>query len=248
MGAEGFLRVEGLSKTFAGRIVLRNVSLTLAKGRALGLVGPSGSGKSTLARCIAGFETLDSGAVLLDGAPPAPGVVQLIFQEAAASLNPRFTAGEIIAEPLLLRRIGVPVSHRKRAGDWLETVGIPRAAIDKRALAFSGGERQRLAVARALAAEPRLLILDESLSGLDIVLQAQIGRLLLDVRRRLELTCILITHDLAMARRLADEIAVIDAGEIVEHAPAAGLFAAPRHPRTRELLAASLSLALEEGA
>jgi ABC-type dipeptide/oligopeptide/nickel transport system ATPase subunit len=283
MAAEDFLRIEALSKTFAGRPALRNVSLTLAKGRALGLVGPSGSGKSTLARCIAGFETADAGRIWLDGLdcvavsavrqiqsrdregavagaspvglPTAPSrsrlrskggpPVQLIFQEAAASLNPRFTAGEIIAEPLLLSRSGTPASHRKRAGDWMETVGIPRAAIDKRALAFSGGERQRLALARALAAEPRLLILDESLSGLDVILQAQIGRLLLDLRRRLELTCILITHDLSLARRLADEIAVIEAGEIVEHAPAAELFAAPRHPRTRELLAASLSLAVE---
>jgi peptide/nickel transport system ATP-binding protein len=171
--------------------------------------------------------------------------VQLIFQEAAASLNPLFTAGEVIAEPLLLRGFGTPVSRRKQAADWLETVGIPRAAIDKRALAFSGGERQRLAIARALAAEPRLLILDESLSGVDVILQAQIARLLQDLRRRLQLTFILITHDLTLARRMADEIAVMEAGEIVEHAPAAELFAAPRDPRTCELLAASLALALE---
>jgi ABC-type dipeptide/oligopeptide/nickel transport system ATPase subunit len=245
MGVEGFLRVEALCKSFAGRPVLRNASFTVARGRVLGLVGASGSGKSTLARCIAGFETADSGRIRLDGAAPAKGHVQLIFQEAAASLNPAFTAGEIVAEPLVLRGFGTKVSHRKQAADWLETVGIPRDAIGKRALAFSGGERQRLAIARALAAEPRLLILDESLSGLDVVLQAHIVRLLQDLRLRLNLTCILITHDLALARRLADDIAVMEAGEIVEHAPAGELFASPRHPRTRELLDASRWLALE---
>jgi peptide/nickel transport system ATP-binding protein len=270
MGAEAYLRVEGLAKAFAGRAALRNAWFTLGKGRALGLVGASGSGKSTLARCIAGFERADAGRIWLDGielgrplahargsvsgvlSTPNRGregadgpAVQLIFQEAAASLNPRFTAAEIVTEPLLLRRLGAPVSHRKRAGEWLETVGLSRTALDKRALAFSGGERQRLAIARALAAEPKLLILDESLSGLDVVLQAQIVRLLGDLRRRLSLTCILITHDLALARRMADEIAVMEAGEIVEHAPVAELLAAPRHPRTRAMLAASLALALE---
>jgi ABC-type dipeptide/oligopeptide/nickel transport system ATPase subunit len=270
MGAEAFLRVEVLSKAFGSRAALRNASYTLAKGRALGLVGPSGSGKSTLARCIAGFENADAGRIWLDGTElgrplpygrgsesrvlqtqngerqrPGGPPVQLIFQEAAASLNPLFTAGEIIAEPLLLRRFGSPVSYRKQAADWLETVGIPRSAIDKRALAFSGGERQRLAIARALAAEPRLLILDESLSGLDVVLQAQIARLLQDLRRRLQLTFILITHDLMLARRMVDEIAVMEAGEIVERASVAELFAAPRDPHTRALLAASLALALE---
>ena len=246
MGAERFLRVEALSKAFHGRPALRSASFMLAEGRALGLVGPSGSGKSTLARCIAGFETADAGTVLLGGKPPATGDVQLIFQEAAASLNPVFTAGETVAEPLLLRRSGTPMSRRKQAADWLETVGIPRGGIDKRALAFSGGERQRLAIARALAAEPRLLILDESLSGLDVILQAQIAGLLRDLRRRLRLTCILITHDLALAGRMADEIAVMDAGEIVEHAATEELFAGPRHARTRELLAASRALALED--
>ena len=245
MGAEGYLRVEGLSKAFGGRPALRSVSFALARGKALGLVGPSGSGKSTLARCIAGFERADTGAVLLDAAPPVTGDAQLIFQEAAASLNPLFTAGKIVAEPLVLRRLGTPAAHRKRAADWLETVGIPRAAIDKRALAFSGGERQRLAIARALIAEPKLLILDESLSGLDIVLQAQITRLLRDLQHRLKLTCILITPDLFLARRIAHEIAVMEAGEIVEHASAEELFAAPRHSRTSELLAASRALALE---
>jgi len=245
MEPDAFLRIERLDKAYAGRPALRQASLSLGQGRALGLVGPSGSGKSTLARCLAGLEQPDGGVIRLAGAPPARGAVQLIFQEAAASLNPTFTAGEIVAEPLVIRRIGTADSRRKAAGEWLETVGLPRAAAGRPALSCSGGERQRLAVARALAAAPRLLVLDESLSGLDVVLQAQMARLLRDLRRRLQLTCILITHDLALARRIADEIAVMDAGEIVEQAPAGELFAAPRHPRTRQMLAASLALALE---
>jgi len=245
MDAEAFLRVDGISKTFGGRTVLRRVSFALECGAALGLVGPSGSGKSTLARCIAGVETPDAGTVLVEGRPPAAGDVQLIFQEAAASLNPRFRAAEIVAEPLALRRLGTPDSRRARAAEWLETVGLAKAVLDKRAHEFSGGERQRLAIARALAAEPKLLILDESLSGLDVVLQAQILRLLRGLRGRLRLTCILITHDLALARRMADRIAVVDEGEMIESAPVAELFAAPRHSRTREMLAASRWLALE---
>lgn len=247
MGAElsVFLRVEKLLKNCGNVAALAGADLTLEKGRALGLVGPSGSGKSTLARCLAGFERPDAGTILLDGAPPSTGDVQLIFQEAAASLNPSFTAGEIVAEPLVIRGQGTAASRRKTAAEWLETVGLRAEAADKPALAFSGGERQRLAIARALAAEPKLLILDESLSGLDIVLQAQMLRLLRDLRQRFQLTCILITHDLALARRMADEIAVMDAGRIVEHASTAALFAGPSHPRTREMLAASLALALE---
>jgi peptide/nickel transport system ATP-binding protein len=248
--AEPFLRVEGLSKAYGGHAALRRAGFTLEKGRTLGLVGVSGSGKSTLARCLAGFERPDAGTMLLAGSalggrasvPP----VQLIFQDAAASLNPRLTAEEIVAEPLVIQRRGTAAWRRKAAGEWLETVGISRPAADKPALASSGGERQRLAIARALAAEPKLLIVDESLSGLDVMLQAQIGRLLADLRRRLDLTCILITHDLGLAGRLADEIAVMDAGEIVEQAPAGQVMAAPRHERTRELVEAGRVLALDD--
>ncbi len=250
MPADNWVRVEALSKAFGGRAALRAVSLRLARGRMLGLVGPSGSGKSTLARCLAGFEVPDAGTISLDDAPPSlragPGPVlppvQLIIQEAAASLNRRFTAEEIIAEPLVVARRGTPASRRKIAEDWLATVGLPRDAAQKPALAFSGGERQRLAIARALAAEPKLLILDESLSGLDVVLQAQLVSLLGGLRARFDLTAILITHDLALAARASEEIAVMDRGEIVEHAPVAELLSAPRHSRTREMLAASLWL------
>ena len=231
MAAEPVLTIRRLAKG-----ILRDIELMLDHGRILGLVGPSGCGKTTLARCIAGFEPPDSGEVRVDGP------VQLIFQDAAASLNPRFTAGEVIVEPLVIRRWGNRTSRREAAAKWMEVVGLLPSASGKRALEFSGGERQRLAIARALVLEPKLLILDESLSSLDYSIQSQVARLLLGLRERLELGCVLISHDLILVSRLADEIAVMDAGTIVERAATGDLIAHPKHPRTRELLEASLAL------
>ena len=259
-----FLTVRVLGKTYAdrrwwGRIrhttpALHDVSFNLEKGRTLGLVGPSGSGKSTLARCLTFFEPPTHGTIHLEGRnlwtssrPERRSLraqIQLIFQEPAASLNPRFTAEQIVEEPLVIQRWGTTATRRKKASELMETVGLPPQAIGKPALQFSGGERQRLAIARALALEPKLLILDESFSGLDLSIQTQVANLLSDLQTRLGLTYILISHDLAAVASLAGEIAVMDAGRIVEHAPTAALLANPRHPRTRELVEASLALSL----
>jgi ABC-type dipeptide/oligopeptide/nickel transport system ATPase subunit len=229
------LEVRGLRKSFRGAPALRGIDLELERGSALGLVGRSGSGKSTLARLIARFERPDAGEIRIGGsASYTHADVQLIFQEAAASLNPRFTALEIVCEPLAIERRGSPAGRRESALRWIETVGLPRAAAGKPALAFSGGERQRLAIARALAVEPRLLILDESLSGLDVLLQAQITALLRDLRERLGLTLILVSHDLGLAGRVADRIAVMHEGSL----------AAPEHAAARELADASRWLSL----
>jgi len=246
MGADALLSVRGL----AGGVV-HDVDLELARGRTLGLVGPSGSGKSTLARMIALVERPASGGIRIGGRNlwtldrrerrRARAEVQLIFQEPASSLNPRFTAEEIVGEPLRISGADTGMS----VSAALEAVGLPANCLRRRALDFSGGERQRLAIARALTLQPKLLILDESLSGLDLSVEAQIANLLLDLQQQHGLTYILIAHDLALVAQIADEIAVMDAGAVVEHASTAELLAAPRHPRTRELLEAGRALSLE---
>jgi ABC-type glutathione transport system ATPase component len=262
MPGDAFLSVRGLSKSYARKGLLgaretlgaaREVSFDLARGHALGLVGASGSGKSTVARCLALFEAPDAGEARLDGVDllGATGAarrglraaVQMVFQQPAATLNPRFTAEEIVSEPLLIQRTGTAETRRRRAAELMELTGLPTGAAGKRALEFSGGERQRLALARALALEPKLLILDESLTGLDLSIQAQIVNLLADLRRRLSLTLILISHDLGLVCRIVDELAVMDAGRLVEHGGARAVLAAPRHERTRELVAATAALA-----
>jgi ABC-type dipeptide/oligopeptide/nickel transport system ATPase subunit len=244
--SDSLLRVVEVSKSYRGLPALAGVSLTVDRGCALGLVGGSGSGKSTLARLIARFDSPDAGDIRIEGRSDYPRhEVQLIFQEAAASLNPRFTAGELLEEPLLIRNLGSRDSRRRKAAEWLEAVGLAAGAARKPALAFSGGERQRLAIARALIGEPKLLILDESFSGLDLVLQAQLTALLLDLRRRLGLTCILISHDLTLAARVSDEIAVLSAGALVERAPGADLLAHPSDPAAVALVEASRALTLK---
>jgi len=256
MPAEPLLRVRDLAKTYFRRrrwlaapqpamVALSGVSFTLERGRTLAVVGASGSGKSTLARCLAQFETPTGGEILFEGSPLSPQRrldIQLIFQQPAASLNPRFTAAEIVEEPLAIQRAGTREGRRERAAFALELTGIARTALGKRAYEFSGGERQRLAIARALVAEPKVLILDESFNGLDVTLAAQIAALLTALQQRLGIAYILISHDLTLVSSLADEIAVMDRGTIVEHAPTATLMSQPRHAQTRALIAASLAL------
>ena len=250
MPAEPFLRVDGVRKSFAGRQVLRGVSFTLEAGRTLAVAGSSGAGKTTLARLLAGFDVPDAGEIRLQGrdavALPrgthAPSIVQLIPQQPAASLNPRFTAGEAVAEPLAIRKRETRGERRRRVAEAMEAVGLDSATHARPAMEFSGGERQRLAIARALAAEPRLLILDESLASLDLSIQAQIVNLLLDLRERRGLAYLLISHDLAAVSRMADDIAVMSEGAIVECSPSAELFERPRHAATRALVEANLAL------
>ena len=245
MAASPLLSVRSLSKTYTRRrwwgaaepatAALRDVSFTLDAGRTLAVVGASGSGKTTLARCLASFEKPTSGDIVFQGAPQA---IQLIFQQPAASLNPRFTAAEAIEEPLLIQRRG----GRAAVIRALEQVGLSPAEMDKRCDQFSGGEKQRLAIARALVLEPKLIILDESLTGLDVGLQTQIVALLRELQSATSVAYILISHDLGLAAGFASEIAVMDRGALVEHAPAATLFDHPSHPLTRELLAATRAL------
>ncbi len=245
MRAEPLLRVSNLTKIYSKRrwfsaqrhfkTALAGISFELRARSTLAFVGPSGAGKSTLARCISGREKPDSGEIWFAGGYPLP--VQLIPQNPGASLNPRLTAFEIVSEPLVLARS--PADKIKRVAELLAMIGLSRDSGRERANAFSGGQHSRLAIARALACEPRVLILDESLSSLDVSVQAQIVNLLLELQDRLGLAYIVIAHDLSMAGHFADRIAVMDAGCIVEEAPPQELFQNPRHPRTLDLLAAA---------
>ena len=255
MRGEPLLCVRDMAKTYyrrrwfgpavAATVPLAGVSFSLERGRTLAIVGPSGSGKSTLARCLAQFETPTGGEILFEGRRLSRDrrlEIQLIFQQPAASLNPRFTAGETVEEPLAIQGSGTAATRRERARAALELTGIARTALGKHAHEFSGGERQRLAIARALVAEPKVLILDESFNGLDAALAGQIAGLLRDLQARLGIAYLLISHDLRLVAALADEIAVMEQGAFVEYAPAAALMEHPQHPRTRELIAATLAL------
>ncbi|MBI2466430.1 MAG: ABC transporter ATP-binding protein [Candidatus Rokubacteria bacterium] len=224
------------------------VSFALARGRTLGLVGESGCGKSTLGRLILRLHDADRGEVRFDGVDLMPldeaelvpyrRRMQVVFQDPYGSLNPRQRVGRTLAEVLEVHGIGTPAERRGRVERLLLQVGLRPADAHKYPGEFSGGQRQRIGIARALAVGPELLIADEPLSALDVSIQAQILQLLLDLRASLGLTMIFISHDLRVVRYLSDEVAVMYLGKIVERAPAAELFAGPRHPYTIALLAA----------
>ncbi len=244
---EALLDLVGVRKTYAARSVpaVGDASLRIARGETLGLVGESGSGKSTLARCVVGLVVPDAGAIRFEGTDLRPlsraawqpfrKRIGMIFQDPMSSLNPRRRVADIIAEG--------PVAHgtsrraaRARALDLLELVGLDAGAAERFPHEFSGGQRQRIGIARALAMEPELLIADEPVSALDVSVQAQILALLADLRERLGLTMLFITHDLRVAAQICDHVAVMRRGIIVEQGPTAALFAAPAHDYTRALL------------
>ncbi len=256
--ADALLRVRGLRKTFVQKRewsrekflvhALEGVDLSLSEGQTLAVVGESGSGKSTLARCIALLEKPTAGEIWFGGQDvraaskeelfPVRAQIQIVFQDPAAALNPRFTAAEIIAEPLRIHCRGRPREQRARALELMELVGLSAGWASRKPLEFSGGQRQRLAVARALALEPKLLILDEALSALDPPIQAQIINLLLELQKSRRLSYLYITHDLSAVGCLADEVAVLARGRIVERAPIAELLSHPQQRETQALLAA----------
>jgi ABC-type glutathione transport system ATPase component len=251
------IRVESVSKYYrqrrilsSGHIVhaLNGVSLSIAPRSTLALVGESGSGKSTLALCLACLERPSSGKIWFGGRDIATLAenqmravrpqIQLIFQDPASSLNPRFTAFEIVTEPLVLQR-WKGRQTREQGFALLERVGLSAEMASRRVGEFSGGQKQRLAIARALSLEPKILILDEALSALDCSAQARITNLLLELQSSFALTYLFITHDLAMAAHIADEIAVMNRGRIVERGDPQKLLDSPEHEATRRLVAAT---------
>jgi len=220
---------------------LRGVDLTLGPSEVVAVVGRSGAGKSTLGRCLALLEPTDSGEVLLDGRPVGPDLpaarraIQLVFQDPARSLNLRLRVGEIVTEPM--RLAGMARAERCRRGRaLLEGVHLPGELMERRPLDLSGGQRQRLAVARALATEPKVLILDEAVAGLDPSIQGHVVNLIEELRLKHGLGVIWISHDAALMAHVADRVAVLDAGRIVEQGPAREVLGAPRHPVSAALV------------
>lgn len=230
---------------------LDHVSLTIKQGSRLALVGESGSGKSTLARCLALLEKPNEGQLWFEGRNVltlsarqlrrARRQIQLIFQDPSTALNPRLGAAQIVAEPLIIERPGMVREAHEQALHLMEEVGISSQCANRLPLDFSGGQRQRLALARALAAEPTVVILDEVFSGLDLPLQAQIAKLLERLQVRWGLTYLLISHDLALVCHMADEIAVLYRGQLVEQGSTRSVVSAPEHPHARALVSAALS-------
>jgi peptide/nickel transport system ATP-binding protein len=230
---------------------LDDVSLTIEPGSTLALVGESGAGKSTLGRCLARLEEPDSGEIRFAGRNlwtlaseellAMRRNIQFIFQDSATAMNHRFSAVEIVEEPLVIQKSMSRRMRRKQALALMEQVGISSQWARRSALEFSGGERQRLAIARALIFKPRVLILDEALASLDLQIQEQIAQLLLDLQASLSLALLFITHDLRLAARMANRIAVMWRGRIVETGGVSTVFAEARHPHTRLLLATAPS-------
>jgi len=225
-----------------------DVSFTIGEGETLGLVGESGSGKTTTGRCVlrlvepSGGEVRFRGEDVLAASPrrlrELRRQMQIVFQDPLSSLNPRMRAGQIIAEPLVIHRLGDRRARRARARELLALVGLSPHLADRYPHEFSGGQRQRIGLARALALGPSFLVLDEPVSALDASVQAQIVNLLLDLQRRLKLTYLFIAHDLRLVRHVCDRVAVMYRGRIVELAPTLQLFAAAHHPYTQALLSA----------
>ena len=246
------LEIIGLTKRYKGDVLaLDNVSLDLRTGESFGLIGESGSGKTTLTRCILGLEPATSGQIRYDGVELTRlsgaalrrmrSRIQIVFQDPYASLNPRMSAHDIIAEPMIIHRATVGLDSKGRTArvvELLSLVGLNETHLYRRPHEFSGGQRQRIGIARALAVGPELLILDEPTSALDVSVQAQVLNLLHDLQTRLRMTYLFVTHDLGVVRTVADRLALIHRGRIVEQGETETVFRSPASDYARMLLAA----------
>jgi oligopeptide transport system ATP-binding protein len=243
-----FVRKQGLFRPPAIVNAVADVSFAIDEGEMFGLVGESGSGKSTTGRCILRLIEPTAGDVFFRGENVlhfsrarmrlARRDMQIIFQDPYSSLNPRMRVGEIVEEPLVIHRLGSKAERRARVAALFDLVGLESGHLRRYPHEFSGGQRQRVGIARALALNPALVIADEAVSALDVSIQAQVVRLLLDLQQRLRLTYLFIAHDLRLVEHICSRVAVMYLGKIVEMGDTGALFAAPAHPYTRALLSA----------
>jgi peptide/nickel transport system ATP-binding protein len=244
---ENFTVTSGVLQRKIGEVsAVADVNFTIQPGQTFGMVGESGCGKTTVGRLIVGLERANSGAILLDGDDLARrrgrdrrrrgAKAQLMFQDSYASMDPRMRVGPILREPLAIQRIGSHREQNAKIDAILDEVGLPRASVERYPHEFSGGQRQRLGLARALILSPKLLVADEPVSALDVSIQAQILNLMQDLQRDLGLTYLFISHDLAVVRYMSDTIGVRYLGKLVEVGPADDVYYRPVHPYTKGLI------------
>lgn len=253
------IELDGVSVVHRGRAAglfgrshvhaLTATDLVIAPGETVGVVGESGCGKSTLAKVIVGLQRPTAGSVRFRGAPLSPAnaterarAVGMVFQDPSTALNRRLPVARIIRDPLDVHRVGTAAERTERVRELMAMVGLPAGVADAVPGQLSGGQRQRVAIARALALAPALLVADEPTSALDVSVRAQILNLLLDLRERLGLAMLFVSHDIQTVRKMSDRIVTMYLGRIVEEAPAGAIPAAARHPYTRALFSATPSL------
>jgi len=243
-----FVRKQGLWRPPSVVRAVDDVSFTIDEGEMFGLVGESGSGKSTTGRCILRLIEPSSGEVWFRGENVlgfdrarmrlARRDMQIVFQDPYSSLNPRMRVGDIVEEPLIIHRLGARAERKARVAELFELVGLEPGYLSRYPHEFSGGQRQRIGIARALALNPALIIADEAVSALDVSIQAQVVRLMMDLKDRLKLTYLFIAHDLRLVEHICSRVAVMYLGKIVEMGETRALFSQPTHPYTRALLSA----------